>query len=174
MNRPIIIVICLLLSLVSGIFLPWPEYRKLQGQKSEVTQKKTELQTLKDYFAELNALSEELKESEYEIALSKIDSALPSEFFLPSLLNYLQKTASENGLILNSFGKVASGLSGLAIEVKEFHLDLGLSGSYSALKDFLSVLEKNARLIGVENISFSFPGKEKPFNFLIKIKVYSY
>jgi len=173
MNRPIIIAVCLFLTLVLGTFLIWPEYQEFGVQKSKIWQKEGELQNLKEHLLELEALSRELER--YQVELSKIDSALPAEFFLPSLLNYIQKTASENGLILKSFGPVSSTPFKAREKIKEFHLSLELSGSYSAFKNFLSDLEKSARLIEVENISFSSPQEEeKPFSFSIGIKVYSY
>jgi len=171
MPRQIIIAVCFFLTLVLGIFLVWPEYQELKGLKSKITEKEGELQTLKEHFLELDDLSKNLKQ--YEVELSKIDSALPDGFDLPSLLNYLQEAASGTGLILKSFSPVSS--TPFKGKIKEFRLSLGFSGSYSAFKNFLSSLEKSARLIEVENISFSSPlGEEKPFDFSLGIKVYSY
>ena len=60
-------------------------------------------------------------------------------------------------------------------EIKETRINFLLVGSYPDFKNFLFILEKSARLIDVENISFALPKeKEGLFNFNITIKVYSY
>jgi len=172
-NRPIIIAICLLFSLFLGVLLLRPEYQKLQNQNSIIYQKEQNLLGLKKYFSENALLKEEL--NKYQDEILKINQALPSEFFLPSLLHYLQKTASENGLILRSFSQPAFTIFKGKEDIKEIHLNLFLAGSYSTLKTFLTTLEKNARLIEIESISLSSSlEEEKPFGFNVGIKVYSY
>lgn len=170
MNRPSTIAIIFLLSLIFGIFLVWPKYQELKLKRAEVYKKETELRNLRDYGAEIGFLSEELKK--YSEELAKIDSALPSRFSLLSALNYLQKTTSENGLIFKNYS--LSTLSPKEAGIKEFRLAMDVSGSYNSFKNFLSVLENNSRLFEVEKISFSLPEKEKPFDFTIGIKFYSY
>jgi len=59
-------------------------------------------------------------------------------------------------------------------EIKEMNFELGLSGSYSSFKNFLSILERSSKLIEIEKISFSVGEKEKPWDFNLGIKVYSY
>jgi Tfp pilus assembly protein PilO len=87
----------------------------------------------------------------------------------------LQKAAPENGLLLNSIGSVSTKPSTSKPEIKETVIGpLKLSGSYPSLKNFLVALEKNSRIIEVENISFSVPKEGDLFDFGITIKVYSY
>ncbi|MBU4299403.1 type 4a pilus biogenesis protein PilO [Patescibacteria group bacterium] len=170
MNRTTTIIICLLLSLALGFFLVWPKGQEFRQGKAEIQQKETEFRNLKGYLSELRSVSEELQK--YPTELSKIETALPSRFSLPSLINGLQKTASERGLILKSYslGSLPKQESG----IKELPLALVLSGSYSAFKDFLFVLERSSRLIELENVSFSSPEEGKPSDFNLGIKVYSY
>lgn len=153
----------------------WPKYQELKLKRAEVYQKETELRNLKDYGAEISFLSEELKK--YSAELEKIDSALPSRFSLLSFLNYLQKTTSENGLILKNYGyslpPPAKEKEG-GQEIKEVHFDMNFSGSYSSFKNFLPVLEKSSKLIEIEKISFSVSEMEKPWDFSLGIKFYSY
>lgn len=174
MNRTITIVICLLLSLALGVFLVWPRYQEFKIKKVDVLKKEAELQNLKEYLSEINLLSQEIEK--YSTEISKIETALPSRFSLPSLINYLQKTTFENGLILKSYNLTLAvpNLPEQESGLKEFSLTLDFSGSYSAFRDFLLVLEKSSRLIEVENISFSSPEKEKPYDFNLGIKVHSY
>ncbi len=173
MNRSLTtIIIIFFISLFVGVFLVWPKYQELKIKKEELLQKNAELTNLKGYAERLREISEEMKKYSTEIA--KIDSALPSKFSLPSFLNYLLKTTSENGLILKNYGASTMPAQGKEGELKEYNLGLSVFGSYSSFKSFLSALERSSRLIEVENISFSSPEKEKPSDFNIGIKVYSY
>ena len=173
MNRAIIIAISLIITLVLGATLIRPKYQELNFLKLEIVQKQVELQKTKDYFANLYNISEELKK--YQEPLSKIDSVLPPDVSLPSLLDYLEKIGSQNNLALKEIGSVATSISKERPAIQEHFLNLSLSGYYPSFKNFLSTLEKSARLIEIESISFSSPKeRENPFPFELGIKVYSY
>ncbi|MFQ6049966.1 MAG: type 4a pilus biogenesis protein PilO [Candidatus Paceibacterales bacterium] len=169
-NYPLYIAIFLLLSFGLIFTLIWPKYRNLVSLNEEISKKEFEVESQEKYFQELQQTSEELKK--YETSLSKIDSALPQKPFLPELLNFLQKTSSQSGLSLQGISPFPTVFVG-GRRTRETRINLILSGGYSEFKNFLSVLEKSARLIEVENISFIFPG-EGPFTFNLTIKVYSY
>jgi Tfp pilus assembly protein PilO len=172
MNYILITATSFLLALVLGIGLVHPEYQELQLMEEKIEARKIELQTKEAYLQELKEISQELKE--YEAELSVIDSALPYDASLPSLLDFLQRISSENGLVLNSTKRTGISLFEEESKIKENQLTLELTGDYPSLKNFLQVLEKSARLIEVESISFSAPEEEGPFTFDIVIKVYSY
>ncbi|MBZ9578322.1 hypothetical protein KJA14_00520 [Patescibacteria group bacterium] len=185
MSRLTLIIICFFLILLIGLFLIWPKYQNLGALKLEIEGKEIELQYLEEYFQRLDQLSQELKK--YEAQLSKIDFALPSDSSLTllSLINFLQKASSQNGLVFKELGSFsiilpkppaeASGLqeSQLSSKIKEIYLGFEVAGSYSALKNFLNTLEKSAKLIEVEEVSFSFE-EEEIFSFIFKIKTHSY
>lgn len=176
MNRLSTIIIIFLASLLIGAFLVRPKYQELKIKKDELFQKEAELKSLKEYAVELRSLSEEL--ANYSDEMAKIDLALPQRFSVPSFLNYIQKTTSENGLILKNYSvsgePVKGNAEGTQEGIKEYGVGLNLSGSYASFKNFLDALENNSRLIEVENISFSYPEKEKPIDFNIDLKVHSY
>lgn len=168
-NYPFYIVIFFSLSFFLIIFLIFPKYQNLNSLKKEIFEKEDELSSQEKYFETLRETSEELKK--YEDSLSKVDTALPKNPSLPELLNFIQKTSSQSGLSLKGISPaVTSPLEG---EIKETRINFLLVGSYSDFKNFLSILEKSARLIDIENFSFSSP-KEGQFNFNLAIKVYSY
>jgi Tfp pilus assembly protein PilO len=173
MNKTIITTICIILALSLGFGLVWPKYQSLVLKNAEAAAKTLDLQNRQSYYQEVAKTSEELKA--YSEELSKIDSALPSEFFLPEMYDFFQKKASESGLVLKneSFGKGA--LVKDNPDQKEYRFSLELSGSYAAFKNFLAALEKSARMIKVEKISFSSPEKSgSAFSFLVSVKFYSY
>ena len=151
-------------------FLIFPNYQNLTFLKKEISEKEIELSSQEKYFQDLQNISQELKK--HETAISKIDSALPNSPSLPELLNFIQVKASQSGLALKGVSPatiIPAGEKGL----KEIRVNFILIGNYSDFKNFLSILEKSARLIEIENVSFSSP-EEGPFTFNLTIKVYSY
>lgn len=173
MTKSIAIIILLISILVIGVFLVFPKCQDLGSLQLEIGKKRAELQYKEKHISNLQEVSEELEK--YKPELSKIDSALPSEPSLPSLFNFLQKASSQSGLIFRNVDSFSVATPEEKPEIKEISLNLGVSGSYSAFRNFLSTLEKSARLIEIENISFSSPKeKETSFSFDLRIKVHSY
>lgn len=179
MPRPFAIIIGLILLVALGIAVVFPKYQNLNLLQLKVKEKETELQSEKEYFSNLSEISEKLKK--YEESLSKINSALAAEPDLPSLFNFLQTAASQNGLVLK---KIAPTLpsplkeelieEGWSPKIQETGINLTVAGSYSSFKNFLSTLEKTARMIELESISFSASEEAGPIDFNLRIKVYSY
>lgn len=169
-NYSYLILICLFSSVLLFFLLIWPKYQSLSSLNKEISQKTSEFQSQEKYFQDLQKTSEELKK--YQDSLSKIDSALPSDPSLPELFNFLQNFSSQSGLSLK---KISPSSISPKEELKESRVDLTLSGDYPSFKNFLSVLEKSARMIELEKIFFSSPQKEtESFDFNLTIKVYSY
>jgi len=172
MNRPIIIAICIVIVIALGVLLIWPKYQILKASLVNVEKKAAELNYLNDYFADIKKISEDFKK--YEAEFLKVESALPSDPFLPSLLKFIQTKASENGLILKGFSSASVSSFAKDGDIKEQYLSIELSGFYPAFKNFLAVLEKSERLIEIEQISFSASKEKEPIIFNLGIKVYSY
>lgn len=169
MNRSIIIIICFLLTIISGAFLLYPKYQDFVVLKKQVEAKENQLQSKQEYLSNLSQNSEKLKE--YQEKLLVVDTALPSLLSLPSLFDLLQKTASQNGLIVKDMDS-SSIVNPEGIQ--EVRVDLKAVGLYSGFKSFISVLEKSARMIEIESFSFSTPEKGEIFDFILTIKAYSY
>jgi len=179
MPRPLAIIIGLILLVALGIAVVFSKYQNLNLLQLKVKEKEAEFQSGKEYFSNLDDISEKLKE--YEENLSKINSALAAEPGLPALFNFLQTAASQNGLVLR---KIAPTLpsplkeelvkEGWSPEIRETGINLIVTGSYSSFKNFLSILEKTARMVEVESISFSVLEEAGPIDFNLRIKVYSY
>lgn len=174
MNRLFIIIISLSLGLILGWGLVFPKYQELSSLRQKIEEKKAEINNQDEYFSNLKKISEELKN--YQIQLAKIKTALPSNPFLslPILLDFFQKASFQSGLVLKEIKTPSIQASPDFKEIQEIALTLVVSGSYPSFKNFLSILEKSARLIQVENISFSGEKKEASLDFNLKIKTYSY
>jgi len=171
MPKILIVVLCILLSLGLGIGLIWPKYKDFKSLEFEILQKTNDLKSRRDYLADIKNTIEELKK--YPEALSKIESALPSEQSLPSLFDFIQKTSSQSGLVFANVGPVTVSSSG-ETSVKESNFQIFLTGSYSSFKNFLLLLEKSSRFIEVSNISFSSSEGSEPFSYILRLKVRSY
>jgi len=179
MPRPIAIIICLFLALIIGFGLLIPKYQNLNLLKLRIQLKEAELQNEEEYFSKIHIISEDLKK--YEEGLAKISSAFPDDSQLPSLFNFIQKTAAQSGLVLKKVVPAKSKSikeelvkEGWDSEILETGVNLTVAGSYASFKNFVSTLEKTARIIEIESISFTTPQKEGPIDFNLRIKVYSY
>lgn len=169
---PYIIIICLFLAVAIWLSSVSPKYEILKSLRIKKEQKKTELSSKKEYLNHLEKIQTKMKK--HEQPLAKIETALPSNPFLPSIFNFLQKASSQNGLVLRGISS-SSGSVKEKKEIQEISINISLAGSYSAFKSFLSVLEKSSRLFVIDSISFSSPSKEDaPFHFSLAIKIFSY
>jgi Tfp pilus assembly protein PilO len=168
MNKPITIVVSLLIAFVLGVVLIYPKYQDMVIIRSQVKARENELRSRQEYLVNLAQVSEKLKE--YEEQLGIIDSALPLGPSLPLFFDYLQKTASQNGLILTGMTHSPTG-SGEGI--KTTSVSLTVTGSYSSFKEFIGVLEKSSRMIEIGAFSFSAP-EDEIYDFNLSIRVHSY
>ncbi len=173
MPRTIIIITVLLFlaSIAGGFFLWWPEYQEFMALRKELQRKEEALQEKIEYFKNLREISKKLED--YPEEMGKIESALPDPPLEPAFLRFVQVAASENGLVTDSLGNVAVSRSQ---GVREITFSGSFSGSYSALKNFLSAVYQNARMINVESISFGGGGEEGKtiFDFEIGFKTHGF
>ena len=172
-SKPVVVIFsCFILAVAFSSVLIWPKYRDLQTVELQIKAKKAEYEAREKYFSELYSVSEKLKG--YEAELAKIDSALPKDPSMPSLLNFLQGATAQAGLTLDTM--TPAGISpGSETGLKTITLSMQVSGSYSSFKDFLLILERSSRLLNVESISFASPqSADKPFSFSLTLKTNSY
>jgi len=177
MPKTLIIVIILLAVAALGFGILWPNYQELQEIQAVTREKESELKSLEDYFSSLEKTAKEVKS--YPESLAKIDASLPPDPSVSSLFLFLQKKASENGLILKEVGGFSISPSIDNPKVKEVVISINLTGSYDSLKNFLSVIEEADRLIDVENIGFSYSqgketGSQNLFKFDLELKTHSF
>lgn len=181
MPKGILAAIFSLLAILGLLFLVWPKYQQLNKLKAEEKIRLIQSQKREEYFSNLRQISSQL--GKYQEALEKVDEAIPQNFQGAKLLNFLSKSSQESGLLLTGIGSInqakltQKNKEGKEIisetQIKETSLSLKASGSYPSLKNFLNLLEKSARLIEVENISFS-SSKTNVFQYNLLLKVYSY
>lgn len=191
MNKPILIIISFSLAAILAVVLVLPKYQDLQFLNQEIEQKNSEIHHKEEYIEQLKNIKKELEL--YPSQLAKLNSALPADPAIDVLLNFIQRTVSQSGLVLKEIDppitklmeeeetleEITGGgetLEQIPVEkskLKWTDLTFTVSGQYSALKNLLYTLENSARLIEVKKVSFSPP--EKDFqNFEIQIRTYSY
>ncbi|MEA3452731.1 MAG: type 4a pilus biogenesis protein PilO [Patescibacteria group bacterium] len=172
----IIIAISVTISIILGLFLLKPKYEELNDLQSQLRQKNIELENQNKYAQLLFSIERSLEEK--RDLVTKINSALPADPDIPSLLNFLKEsTADQTGMSLLdvSWQEISLSREGRKERFKEYSLRLQLSGSYVAFKNFLYVLERSSRLINVIHSEFSMPTEEnEPIFFDVILKVYSY
>ncbi len=173
---PIIIIIILLALALGGYFLWWPEYQEFKNKGLELEIKNENVRQKEEYLSKLDGHINKL--SEHANELSKIDIALSTDPSKPTLYNFIMKISAENGLILDSLniGEVSSKEEG----IQKIPLSISVSGSYTAFKNFLSVIYKNTRLFEIDSIGFSSPREteeeeeKKIFTFSLVLKTHAY
>ena len=135
-----------------------PYYSDFKLLKEKVSEQESLFQKQEAYFLNLEDSAEKLET--YKESLEKINSALPETLSIASLLNFIQKEASENGLILKSLVRI-KGLEtqtkeeGENPEIKESYFSFNFIGSPISFENFLKSIEKSSRIIEVENISLT-------------------
>lgn len=173
MKKPILFTagIFLIAFAVLGAFA-FPVFQKFREAQAEIKIKETDLENNQEYLAALNDIYSKFEELKPQF--SKIDSALPQEPSLPNFLHFIQKTISENGLILTGISSSQATPTKGKEKITETSLGLNISGKYSSFKNLLFSLEKSARLIEITDISFSSKDLEEIISFNLTIKVHSY
>ena len=184
MSRLIFIFLGIVAILSIGFFLIWPKYQKFENLKIEIENKELELRQTEDYFAKLERTAKDLEE--YRDQISKIDLALPgdSSFATISLINFIGKASYANGLNLKKLKSFSITSPKPPVQppgtqtqpqskIKDISVNFEVSGSYLALKNFINTLENSAKIIEIENLSFSVEKEETP-SIDLKIKTFSY
>lgn len=185
-DKPIIIALIFFAAVLLAFFLVAPEYNKFILLRSQLAEKKAEYNAKFDYYSEITKNYFDVQSRKEEI--QKIDDALPLKNNLGRLVYYIQKTTTDNGLTSKDLflsKSVAAGGQGDG-GVNSMSFTLSLSGNYSALGNFITSLEKSARIFEITKISFgsgSQAGIGSPasqfqsqgsFSFSLDIKTQSY
>jgi Tfp pilus assembly protein PilO len=174
-DKPIIIALTLFIILLLIFFLVFPEYQKFKELRLDLGIKKAEYNAEFDYYNSISKIYHELRARSEDI--KKIDSALPSDPSLGKLVYYLQEQSSKNGLMLKSLFLSKATTATEKNYIKNISFTLNLLGNYSSLENFISSLEKSARIFEVANISFGSAQSltsNNIFSFSMQINTHTY
>jgi len=158
-NKPVSIMITLVVSLFIIYLFVLPKYQESRSLEVELVNKQAQYEGRVDYYVKLSDTLEELEQK--QDVLNKIESALPSNFAIAPVVYFLQEKAKEAKLEVKSisfsrqqpYRQVSSEDSNQKIKNVMFRADL--TGSYQSLKNFIFYLEKSTRIFEVNSISFT-------------------
>ncbi len=169
-------ILAIILSLIAVVgfafLLLLPQYQKFKISKAQVLSKETELSLKEEYFSQLESVSQDLEKRQEEI--SKVESAFPSDFDIPFILEFLQSIASQAGMIFVNIDSFSEIKAKEEKNFKETQISFEVSGTYESLLDFLSRLERSAIIIELSSVSFATLEESDVFSFEIIIKIRSW
>lgn len=151
-------------------FFVYEKYQELSFLKQKLSQKEEELGNTKRYIRQLKEAAEKLKK--YSNELSIIDTAFPEKLQQPETFYLLQTLCTQSGATLKSFEKITASGDNLP---KRWQTQITVLADYQTFKNFLSNLEKSARMIKVVKISFEAGEKsEELYNFNLALVFNTY
>lgn len=174
----------ILLLIISGlivVFLLFPQYQNYKILNKELSLKREELSSKNEYFNSIHATKQILDGKKDD--LSKIDNALPLDPDPVIVLLSIQKKASDNGVVITKVNSlsvedgnkrgVKGSFSGEKNSFRKIKISLSLAGSYESIVNFISSLEKDPRIINIEEMSI-LSNKKNKNSMDLEIKVESY
>lgn len=183
MNKQSFILIILILALaifVWQVFLPaYAEVSAVRQERNIWQEKLNDTSNLKQKLGELDKKYDALGEEAERMA-----AVVPQREDIPSLLVQLEALTSQNGLILNSIefstsAKKQDSAANSAVAgsvapsgAKITAVNLNLSGTHSALRNFLKSVESNLRLMDVNFVSFEVSTVSDLTDFQVMINTY--
>lgn len=152
-----LLVVWVLLIIVSGYyFIILPGYNKTSEEIGATVSSQSVLyDNRQQYLTQLLKINDDFKNIS-ATQLKRIEALLPSEAGGEELLLQLESIAANNGVLLTSlkFEKLDE-----KREVSVLKINLSLSGvDYVSVKNLLSAIEKNLRLINVTSLNFTASG----------------
>jgi len=181
MSKLIIIIILIGLSVVFSYFLALPQYNNLAELRSHVLDTQEELRNREEYISRLRGLSDGLRD--HQPAVDKINYAFPEKADVPEVLVFLEQTASTNGLIIEEINVSAKSKSASAStvssKIREKELTVSLLGKVESLTSFLAEVERSARLLEIDSLSFEYlegelDAAQEIFSFEVIFNVHSW
>lgn len=166
---PGLLLIMAIVIVIAGVYFFWlPKYGEYDSSFKILKSKEGELERKSVYLAEIEAKLNAL--TDYEDEISKINTAIPIyDFSEVSLLSFIQKVGSENGIVLTDMeialrkdeNPIASISGNGSWKMRELVLNAAVSGSYDSFKSLLKAIYLNSRMIEVNSISFKSKDENK-------------
>lgn len=162
-----LIIVSAIILLAVGVYFLWiPKYNEYKFKLNTLKLRSGEFENKTTRLAELEAKISAL--SDYQEQIAKIDAAIPVyDFSEVTLLAFVQKIGSENGLIVTNMAVSSkdnnSANSGgqAGWNIKNLSINVSVKGSYASLKNFLNALYLNSRMINVNSIDFASAEKDE-------------
>jgi Tfp pilus assembly protein PilO len=168
MWRNLILTIVFLL-VGAGVFFFWtmPLYNKMSEANAAVASAQGRVEQVRNLLDLITEMEKQFGAMEKDI--QKIEVAIPKEEQLPELLVSMPLLVSQSGLTLNgiSFSEPLPEQDYQAVTIQ-----LGTTGSYIAVQNFLQALEQNLRIMDVVSFQFSVLGGKDNYSLGMIVKTY--
>jgi len=168
MIRNIIFGILILASIGVIVLLDVPNVQGILALRKQIEVAKQNFSERQAFIGKVDSLIDVYQKNEENI--DKLDQILPAKEDIPNLIVQVEALVFEQGLILDQLNvnssaedtgatvaeEVRTGQAAAnAPKYKTLNIDLGFTGDYSAMKNFLKATEENMRLIDIDSISIT-------------------
>jgi len=153
MKKIILTLLIFSFAIAVALVLSWPAFGRFRELTASIEQKQQDLKDFENYIAHLQNISKQIQDN--SAGLTKVEAALTGEDYIPNLFDFIQKSASGAGTRIDEIklGNVAVTKESKNIIQRE--ASLSMRGTYTSLRNFLTTLEKSARIIEFTKISLS-------------------
>lgn len=149
-----------------------PFYNGISDLDAAIKEREDLLDSRNTIIANIQGLNKEYQKRISEI--SNLSAIVPSKKSVAEVLSAIHEISIQNGIELFSSAIIGQKIS--AADTSPYNLlslEMGLTGSYLGLTNFLKALEKNLRLIDIASIDAAAGfGNTSTLNFVIKGKAY--
>lgn len=151
-DRPIAIAVIVFIIILLMYFFVVPKYFEFKQIQINFSKAQAEYNGKFAYYSEVSRIFTEIENR--KDSFEKIDNALPAKSHLADLMYFLQQKGTEAGLIVKSITLTKVGAKTPDNQIKDISFSVDILGTYTSLKNFLSILENSSRLFEVGNIAF--------------------
>lgn len=151
-NKPISSAIILIITAIVILLFAVPKYRESIVLQSYIVKKQSEYDYQLSQYLNTSKIVNAI-ESRLDV-LEKINSALPSDYSVAPIVNFIQTQALKEKMIVQSIEFLPDSAVELKFpnQIKEMNFNLSLSGTYQGFKNFLSTMEQSDRLFQTNSI----------------------
>ena len=165
------------LSILVIVFLIPIVYKDFLVAKENLRAEQERLDQQNDYFEGIKKSEEELKD--YATYLAKVETAIPNNPSVPSIIRYIDAIARNSGVILYDIGAFETIPFGNHPKLQETTFEIQVDGlSYIEVKRFFDEVEASAKAFLIEEATINRKEDEESesvrFEGLATIKTYSY
>jgi len=165
------------ISILVIVFVMPLVYKNFLVAKENLNAEQKRLEQQSAYFEEMRRLEKELEE--YSVQLTKIETAIPENPSIPSIIKYVESIANNSGVILYDIGSFSTEKFGDHPTLQETTFEIEVEGlNYAEVKRFFDGIESSAKVFLIEEVDIAREEEEESgairFKALATIKTYSY
>src|SRR3989344_2896095 len=153
--------------------LALPFYYRISDLDTAIKEREDLLKSRNTIIANIKELNKEYQKRIPEIA--KLSAIVPSKKSIAEVLSAIDDVSAKNGIQLFSSAIIGQKTSDTdANPYNLLSLEMGLSGSYLGLTNFLRSLERNLRLVDITSVdaATAAAGNTSTLNFVVKGNAY--